>query len=358
MTSSNNGGDRQQPVTAAAIAEQTGGVLSGDPTVVVTGVAPLDRAQAHELSLFSTQRYAEWFANTAAGVVLVGRDVADAPGSPQARIVVDKPVDAMVGLLRHFHKPDPRVSGIHPTAVVAASAVIGENVSIEPFAVIGERVVLGNGCWVGSHVVVGEETRLGEYARLHPHCVIYPRVEIGARAVVHACAQVGREGFGWVTSTGQRMPHVGRCVLGDDVEIGANTCVDRGSIDDTVIGAGTKIDNLCQIAHNVRIGRGCFLAAQVGIAGSARIEDGVQMGGQAGLQGHVTVGKRAILGGQAGVLGDVPPGEFWSGYPARPHREQLRSHAAIARLVKLVRPLEELLSHKREAADAGNGDTR
>ena len=339
-----NGGDGRKPVTAAAIAKQIGGTLTGDAAVIVTGIAPLDRAGANELSILSSPRYAEWFAKTTAGVVLIARELANSPGSPRARIVVEKPVDAMVALLQHFHRPDPRVSGVHATAVVSATAVIGDNVCVEPFAVIGDRVVLGHGSWIGAHVVVGEETTVGENARLHPHCVIYPRVEIGARAVVHAGAQIGREGFGWVTSTGQRVPHVGRCVLGDDVEIGANTCVDRGSIDDTIIGAGTKIDNLCQIAHNVRIGRGCFLASQVGIAGSARLEDGVQMGGQAGLQGHVTVGAGATLGGQAGVLGDVPAREFWSGYPARPHREQLRSHAAVARLVKLVRPLEKLLS--------------
>ena len=349
QASSNNGGDGQQPVTAAAIAEQIGGELIGDATVVITGVAPLDRAAGHELSIFSNTRYSEWFANTSAGVVLVSRALADVSGTPMTRIIVDKPVDAMVALLARFHRPDPRVPGIHPTAVVSLTAVIGADVSVEPFAVIGDRVVLGDRAWVGAHVVVGEETTVGEDARLHPHCVIYPRVEIGKRTVVHAGAQIGREGFGWVTSTGKRMPHVGRCVLGDDVEIGANTCVDRGSIDDTIIGAGTKIDNLCQIAHNVRIGRGCFLASQVGIAGSARLEDGVQMGGQAGLQGHVTVGAKAILGGQAGVLGDVPPNEFWSGYPARPHREQLRSHAAVARLVKLVRPLEKLLSRSGDA---------
>lgn len=344
QVSGNNGGDGRKPVTAAAIAEQVRGELVGDANVAVIGVAPLDRAGPNELSILSNTRYAEWFEKTSAGVVLVARELAETPGTPLARIIVDKPVDAMVALLAHFHRPDPRVAGIHPTAVVSKSAVIGDDVCVEAFAVIGDRVVLGKRAWVGAHVVVGEETNVGEDARLHPHCVIYPRVEIGARAVVHAGAQIGREGFGWVTSTGKRVPHVGRCVLGDDVEIGANTCVDRGSIDDTIIGAGTKIDNLCQIAHNVRIGRGCFLASQVGIAGSARLEDGVQMGGQAGLQGHVTVGAKAILGGQAGVLGDVPANEFWSGYPARPHREQLRSHAAMARLVKLVRPLEKLLS--------------
>lgn len=345
-----NGGDGRKPVTAASIAALIGGELTGDGSVMVTGVAPLDRAGPSEVSIFSSARYTDWYAETAAGLVLVSRDLAGVAGKPLARIVVDKPVDAMVSILSNFHRADPRVIGIHPTAVVSPTAVIGGDVCVEAFAVIGDRVVLGDRAWIGAHAFVGEESTIGADSRLHPSARVYPRVEIGARVVVHGGANIGREGFGWVTSTGQRVPHVGRCVLCDDVEIGANTCVDRGSIDDTIIGVGTKIDNLCQIAHNVRIGRMCFLASQVGIAGSARIEDGVQIGGQAGLQGHITVGAGAILGGQAGVLGDVPSKEFWSGYPARPHREQLRSHAAVARLVKLVRPLEQLLSGR------GRGD--
>ncbi len=346
--SSENGGDGRKPVTAAFIAAQIGGELAGDGNVVIGGVAPLDRAGPGDVSIFSSSRYSDWYGATTAGLVLVSRDLAGVAGTPLARIVVDKPVDAMVSILSHFHRADPRVVGIHPTAVVSPTAVIGRDVCVEAFAVVGDGVVLGDGAWIGAHAFVGEESVVGPDARLHPAARVYPRVAIGARVVVHGGANIGREGFGWVTSTGQRVPHVGRCVLGDDVEIGANTCVDRGSIDDTIIGAGTKIDNLCQIAHNVRIGRMCFLASQVGIAGSARIEDGVQIGGQAGLQGHITVGSGAILGGQAGVLGDVPSKEFWSGYPARPHREQLRSHAAMARLVKIVRPLEQLLSGRGE----------
>ena len=348
-SSSADGGDGREPVTAAAIAAQIDGELVGDGDVIVHGVAPLDRAGPHDLSMLSSARYSDWFADTKAGIVLVARELSETTGSPRARIIVDKPVDAMVTLLSQFHRPDRRVAGVHPTAVVSPHATLGVDVCVEPFAVIGDHAVLGDRAWVGAHSVVGEETRVGADSRLHPHSVLYSRVELGARVVVHAGAQIGREGFGWVTSTGKRVPHVGRCVLGDDVEIGANSCVDRGSIDDTIIGAGTKIDNLCQIAHNVRIGRACFIAAQVGIAGSTRIEDGVQIGGQAGLQGHVTIGAKATLGGQAGVIGDVPAGQMWSGYPARPHLEQLRSHAAVARLVKLVRPLERLLKRADDA---------
>jgi UDP-3-O-[3-hydroxymyristoyl] glucosamine N-acyltransferase len=162
---------------------------------------------------------------------------------------------------------------------------------------------------------------------------------------IHAGARIGSDGFGYVYRNGihDKIPHVGRCVVEDDVEIGANTTIDRGSIDDTVIGAGTKIDNLVHVAHNVRIGRLCLLMAQVGIAGSVRVEDGCILAGQVGVSGHHTIGRGARLAAQAGVFGDVPAGETWSGYPARPHREALRAQAASFRLPAIIRGLERLL---------------
>jgi UDP-3-O-[3-hydroxymyristoyl] glucosamine N-acyltransferase len=166
--------------------------------------------------------------------------------------------------------------------------------------------------------------------------------------VVHAGVRLGSDGFGYVFRNGihEKIPHVGRCIIEDDVEIGANTTIDRGSVDDTVIGAGTKIDNLVQVAHNVRIGRLCVIVAQVGIAGSARVEDGVVIGGQAGLAGHITIGSRAQIAGQAGVFGNVPPNETWSGYPARPHRQSLRATAAVVRLVDIIKKLERMVERE------------
>ena len=173
----------------------------------------------------------------------------------------------------------------------------------------------------------------------------YADVEIGDRVTLHAGARVGRDGFGFVPSaTGPvRVPHVGRCVLEHDVEIGANSCVDRGSVDDTIIGAGTKLDNLVHVAHNVRIGKGCFLAAQVGIAGSTRIGDGVQFGGQSGAGGHANIGSGTTVAARAGVIADVGKGQTVSGFPARRHRDQQRSLAALNRLAEIIRPLERLL---------------
>jgi UDP-3-O-[3-hydroxymyristoyl] glucosamine N-acyltransferase len=170
--------------------------------------------------------------------------------------------------------------------------------------------------------------------------------------IVHAGARLGSDGFGYVFrgDRHEKIPHVGRCIIEDDVEIGANTTIDRGSIDDTVIGAGTKIDNLVHIAHNCRIGRLCLIMAQVGIAGSVRVEDGCIIAGQVGINGHHTIGKRATVAAQAGVFGDVPPGETWSGYPARPHREALRAQAVLFRLAPLMRQLEKLLNSAARGA--------
>jgi len=192
---------------------------------------------------------------------------------------------------------------------------------------------------------------IGEKSRLFPAVTIYSGTKLGQRVTVHAGARLGSDGFGYVQHGGQhlKIPHVGRCLIEDDVEIGANTTIDRGSIDDTVVGAGTKIDNLVQIAHNVRIGRGCLIMAQVGIAGSVRVEDGAMLLGQVGVSGHLTVGKGARVAAQAGIFGDIPAGETWSGYPARPHKEALRAQAALFKLPGLLRRIERLLDSKTES---------
>jgi UDP-3-O-[3-hydroxymyristoyl] glucosamine N-acyltransferase len=200
------------------------------------------------------------------------------------------------------------------------------------------------------HAVVGDGVRIGEDSRVYAGAVLYSGTTLHERVQVHAGARIGSDGFGYVFRGGahEKIPHVGRCIVERDVEIGANTTIDRGSIDDTVIGAGTKIDNLVHVAHNVRIGRLCLLMAQVGIAGSARVEDGCILAGQVGIAGHHTIGTGARLGAQAGAFGDVPAGETWSGYPARPHREALRAQAALFKLPSLLRGLERLLAERSE----------
>lgn len=342
------GGERQQALTASAIAAAVRGELRGDPDIVVTGVAPLDRAERHHLSFLASASYVSIFAQCGAGVALVSRALAESPTLVSARVIVDDPHEAMLSLLASLHPEPAHVPGIHPTAVIGRGARVGEHVAIGPYVVVGDGARIGADTRVAAHTVVGAGVTIGNRCDLLPGVTLYSGTELHDRVRVHAGATVGSDGFGYVFREGrhEKIPHVGRCILHDDVEVGANTTIDRGSIDDTVIGAGTKIDNLVHIAHNVRVGRLCLIMAQVGIAGSVRLSDGVILAGQVGISGHHSIGTGARLAAQAGVFGDIPAGETWSGYPARPHRDALRAQAALFRLPRLLRALERLVGER------------
>ena len=338
-------GDGASTITAEAIAALVSGELVGDGKTVVSGVAPLDRARESELSILSSAKYAPMLARTKAGVVLIDPEFRDVPGQPRVRIIVEQPLEKLLSLLPRLYPESPPVPGVAATARIGKGAVIGEKVSIGDYAVVGPRVRLADGVTIGAHCVIGADASIGERSRLLPGVTIYPGATLGARTIVHSGARIGCDGFGYVFRDGahNKIPHVGRCVVGDDVEIGANSTIDRGSIDDTVVGNGTKIDNLVHIAHNVRIGEKCLLMAQVGVAGSVIVGDGAILAGQAGISGHLSIGPGARIAAQAGVFGDVPAGESWSGYPARPHRESLRASAALFKLAGMMRRLEKLL---------------
>jgi UDP-3-O-[3-hydroxymyristoyl] glucosamine N-acyltransferase len=337
-------GDGASTITAEAIAALVSGELIGDGQIAVDGVAPLDRAAANHLSILSAARYAPMMATTDAGIVLVDPEFRDAVGG-RARIIVNQPAEKLLGLLPRLYPQEAPVPGVASTARIGRGVRLGERVSIGEYAVLGADVRIGDGAAIGAHCVVGDGVAIGDGARLWPGVAIYPGTSIGSRTFIHAGARIGCDGFGYVFHDGahQKIPHVGRCIIGDDVEIGANTTIDRGSIDDTVVGSGTKIDNLVQIAHNVRIGEKCLVMAQVGIAGSVTVGDGAILAGQAGVSGHLSIGAGARVAAQAGVFGDIPAGETWSGYPARPHRESLRASAALFKLAGMMRRLEKLL---------------
>lgn len=343
-----NGGEGLPALTASAIAAAVNGTLHGDPNIVVTAVAPLDRAGPEHVTFLASARYAPLFAECAAGVALVSPELAETPGRAAARVVVEKPHEAMLSLLAALYPEPEHAPGVHPTAVIGRGARLGEGVAIGPYVVIGDGAQVGAGTRLDAHVAVGAGVSIGARCHVHPGATLYPGTTLGDRVRVHAGVRLGSDGFGYVFRGGRhdKIPHVGRCVVESDVEIGANTTVDRGSIDDTVIGAGTKIDNLVQVAHNVRIGRLCLIMAQVGIAGSVRVGDGAILAGQAGIAGHHTIGAGARLAARAGAFGDVPAGETWSGYPARPHREALRAQAAVFKLPSLLRRLERLLGER------------
>ncbi|HEY5441894.1 MAG TPA: UDP-3-O-(3-hydroxymyristoyl)glucosamine N-acyltransferase [Gemmatimonadaceae bacterium] len=349
-----HGGEGPRALTAASIAAAVGGTLTGDETASVTAVAPLDRAQSHHVTFLASAKYAPLLASADAGVLLVAPALAETPGRARARVVVANPYEAMLSLLAALYPSARHAPGIHPSAVVGRGATLGDDVFIGPFVVVGEGARLGARVRLHPHVVVGPGVEIGDDCELYEGVTCYSGTLLAARVRVHAGARLGSDGFGYVFRGGvhEKIPHVGRCIVESDVEIGANSTIDRGSIDDTVIGAGTKIDNLVQIAHNVRIGRLCLIVSQVGIAGSVQVEDGAILAGQVGVSGHLTIGKGARLAAQAGVFGDIPAGETWSGYPARPHREALRAQAALFRLPSLIRALERLVSGGRD--DAGS----
>jgi UDP-3-O-[3-hydroxymyristoyl] glucosamine N-acyltransferase len=341
-------GEGVRTLTAADIAAASGGELRGDPSVRVVSVAPLHRAGADDLTFLATARYAPLLADRSPGVLLVTPELAGTPGSPRSVVVVDKPMEALLGLLPRLYQPRGRTAGIHQAVALGRGVTLGRNVAIGPYAVLGDGVSVGDNTVIDAHVVIGAGVTVGSDCHLYPNVTLYSGSSLGSRVVAHAGVRIGGDGYGYVFAKGahQKIPHVGRCIIHDDVEIGANTTIDRGSIDDTTVGSGTKIDNLVQIGHNCTIGKLCLIMAQVGMAGSTRIGDGVVIAGQAGTRGHMEIGDRAQIAGQSGVFGDVPAGETWSGYPARPHRESLRATAALFKLAGMIKRLERLLTER------------
>ncbi len=338
-------------ITAASISSLVSGELVGDPERRVSHAAPLDRADERAVTFVAAAKYVPYLQATRAGVVLVTREWVDRVPAGSSAVLVDDPHAALRRVLLELYPTRALSPGIHPTAVIAGSARVHGDSSIGPFAVIGEGVEIGAGTVIGAHTVIGDGSMIGRDVHIYAQVTLYERVTVRDRVIIHSGARIGKDGFGFVWEDGhRRVPQVGRCVIEEDVEIGANTCVDRGSLGDTVVGSGTKIDNLVQLGHNVRIGHHVVLAAQVGIAGSAVVGEGAVMGGQAGVGGHLAVGAGVRVAGQSGVIGDVPPGETVSGYPARPHRDALRAQAASFRLPELIRRVREL-----EAAVFGRG---
>lgn len=307
-------------------------------------MAPLDRAGETELTFLASPRYLPYLERAHAAAVLVAETLEERGRTGMPRIVVRDVYSALAAVLPRLYperRPEP---GVHPTAVIGAGARLGREVVIEAYAVIGAGAVIGERARIGAHAVVGEECVVGEEAVLHPHVTLYPRVVVGARTILHSGVRAGVDGFGYVWAEGahRKVAQVGRCLIGADVEIGANTTIDRGSIGDTEIGDGVKIDNLVHLGHNVRVGEHSIIVAQVGVSGSTKLGRGVTLGGQAGLAGHIEVGDKATIAAQAGVFGSVEPGAVVSGYPARPHKEALRAQAALFRLPRLMKRLRAL----------------
>jgi len=334
------------------VARHVGGEIAGDPDIDVRGAAGIHDAGEGDVTFLADRKHLEACAASRASGVVVKQLVPEI-GKPQ--IIVSNPLYAFAKLLELFHVKPALPTGISDSAFVSPQARIGKDVSIHAFAVVSDNAVLGDrtivhpGAFIGSGAVVGEE------CTIYPHVTILERVTIGNRVIIHSGAVLGSDGFGYVFEGGRhyKIPQVGTVVVEDDVEIGANTTIDRATTGRTVIGKGTKIDNLVQIGHNVKIGEHSIIVAQVGIGGSTEMGSHVVLGGQVGIADHAILDDGCMVGAKGGVMGHLPKG-IYSGGPAIPHREWLKASALFARLPELykkIRELEEKLSGMEKEAE-------
>jgi UDP-3-O-[3-hydroxymyristoyl] glucosamine N-acyltransferase len=330
-------------LTLQQIARLVQGELAGDGAIEIRGLAKIEEAGPGELTFLSNPKYFKHLDTTRASAVLIPAGL-DSP-SDRAVIRTANPYLAFLLVLREFSPPKALLPpGIHPTAVLGESVRLGRGVAL------GAHVVVGNGCRIGDDtvlmpgVVLGDDVSVGSHCVIHAQVSIRERVRVGDRVVIHDGTVVGSDGFGFVFEGGvyQKIPQTGTVVIEDDVEIGANTAIDRATLGETRIRKGVKLDNLIQIAHNCTIGEHSAIAAQAGISGSTQVGRLVRIGGQAGFAGHTTVGDSAIVGAQSGIDKDVPPGVMVSGSPAQSHREELRRQAATRQVPELLKEIKRL----------------
>jgi UDP-3-O-[3-hydroxymyristoyl] glucosamine N-acyltransferase len=347
-------------LTAGQVAEQMEGEVLGDSGTELTGFAPADKAKAGDLTFAENNTYFLRAEQSAAAAVIIdtlfGATSKTLIRVPNARIAFAK----ALGLFF----PEPNwPAGVHPTAVIASTAQIDPTAWIGPHCVVGEQVQIGARCVLHGGNHVANQTVLGAETQLFPQVVIYGRTQIGQRVRIHAGSVIGSDGFGYVLDGGmhRKVPQVGQVIIHDDVEIGANVTIDRGALGPTIIGRGTKIDNLVQVAHNVTFGEHCLVIAQAGIAGSTKMGNFVTLAGQVGLAGHLKIGSRVTVAAQSGVMHDIPDGDKWFGYPAQPDRRMKRQILAVQQLPLLLRRITDLektvMRLSRVGAEGATGDS-
>ncbi|MCP4661403.1 MAG: UDP-3-O-(3-hydroxymyristoyl)glucosamine N-acyltransferase [bacterium] len=348
---------RRESYRLGELAERVAGTVRGDPEVRIAGLGTLDRAGPEDLSFLTRGGAARTAAAQAeyrrraeqsrAAALLVAPEV---EGLDRPLLVAADPSLALARLIALFYPTQRPPAGVHPTAVVGDGCEIDPSAHVGPYAVIGDGSRIGAGAALHAHVVLGRECRVGPEAILYPQVVLYDRSEVAERSIVHAGVVIGADGFGFATHGGEhvKVPQVGRAVVEADVEIGANSAVDRATLEETRVGAGTKIDNLVQVGHNVEVGRGCILCGQVGLAGSARLGDFVVMGGQAGSAGHITIGNGVQVAAKTAVFQSVPDGGKVGGIPAVDLAKWRRQAATVNRIGELLRRLRALEKQVKE----------
>lgn len=334
-------------VTLDDLARLVGGRVAGDGRTVIRAVNGIKEAVAGEITFLANSKYAPLLATTRASAVIV----ADGTSAPIPSLAVRNPDLAFAKVAEHLNGAAWRPpAGVHPSAVVAPGVSIGRNVSIGACTVVEDGASIGDNAVLYPQVYVGRETRIGPDSILYPQVVVREKCQIGARVILHGGTVIGSDGFGYATDQGvhHKIPQVGIVVVEDDVELGANVTVDRARFGRTVIGQGTKIDNLVQIGHNVVLGRGCLLVSQSGVAGSTRLGNYVVLAGQAGLIGHLDVGDGAIITAQSGLTKDVPPGGIMAGSPASDRRTHLKELAALSKLPEALQEIRRLRQELEE----------
>ena len=325
------------------LTERLGGDLTGSDGLEIHGVATLDEAGESDVSFLTDIRYVSQVSRSGAGAILVGRDFNG--DSPAALVRVDDVAAALDNVLVWFApKADEPEVGIHPTALVNSNCRIGREVAIGAYVQIGENTEIGDGSVMGVGSVIGRDVRIGKNCWLAANVVVQQRCVLGNRVILHAHCAIGFDGFGYRMVEGQhrKIPHIGTVEIGDDVEIGANSCVDRAKFGKTVVGRGTKIDNLVQIGHNTRIGEHCLVASQTGISGSCELGRYVILGGQCGLGDHLKLGDGVTAGGRTGITKNIPAGQKIAGFPARDFRQYCHDLAQVKKIARLEKEIQEL----------------
>lgn len=327
------------------ICEYIGGELSGDGEIEITGISGIKEAIPNEITFVANTKYLSAIATTQASAIIIGRGVT---GNGKSTICVDNPYWGFVKVLELFDQKTEKHEqpGIHETAVIGENVSLGDRVTIEAYSVIEADVEIGDNTVIKPLVYVGEGSKIGNDGLIYSQVSIRENITIGDRVIIHSGAVIGSDGFGFTPDPANhrpyKIPQIGSVVIEDDVEIGANTTIDRATISETVIKNGTKLDNLVQIAHNVVVGEDCCLAAQTGIAGSSQLGDRINIAGQSGVIGHLKLGENTVIYSKSAVTKDMPPGSHLSGIPARPHKQELRFQASIRKMPELLQEFNKL----------------
>lgn len=333
--------------TLKELADYLGGVVRGDENCRINGLAPLESAGPDKITFLANPKYAAKVAETGAGAVLM------APGGESYGrnvIEVSSPYLGFAKLLTLFYVQAHPAMGLMTGSVIGANLKQGDNVTVYNGAVIGNNVTLGDRCVIYPGAVIYDGVTIGDDTTIHSNAVIRERCRIGKRCVIQPGAVIGSDGFGYAPdgSGYYRIPQIGIVVLEDDVEIGANTCIDRAALEVTLIKRGTKLDNLVQIAHNCQIGEDCMIVSQVGISGSTKIGNHVTLAGQVGIVGHIKIGDNVIVGAKSGVPNSLDANAYYSGYPVAPHKEWLKSTAVLPKLPEMRKTINSLLKRVEE----------